>query len=138
MMFRVFRVAKDKLPTAKKIVESEEFKMQGYKLVTAQSLGMAGEVQYLYVEGDDAFFKKIFDKLTYFVAGLDNLPPELAGKISEMSEKEKAQYKEGKFVAIPSKLKELDELKGAEAAEVADKIKKQDERAQEGLGFIFS
>ncbi len=111
MTFKVFKVAKDKLPTAKKIVESEEFKMQGYKLVTAQSLGMAGEVQYLYVEGDEAFFKKIFDKLTYFTTQSET---------------------------VPSQLKELEELKEKEAAEVADKIKKQDEQAQEGLGFIFS
>lgn len=137
-MFKVFRVAKDKLSLAKNIVESEEFKNQGYKLITAQSLGLEGENQYLYVEGDEEFFKKVFDKLTHFVVGLDNLPHELASKISEMSAEEKAQYEEGKFVAVPSKLKELEELKGEEAAEVAEKLRKQDEQAQEGLGFIFS
>lgn len=110
-MFKVFKVAKDKLPVAQKIVMSEEFKNEGYKLVTAQSLGLAGDVQYLYVEGDDAFFKKISDKLTYFTT---------------------------KFETAPSQLKELDELKEKEAEEVAEKIRKQDENAQEGLGFIFS
>lgn len=109
--FRVFLVSKEKLPIAQKIAGSEEFKMQGYKLVTAQSLGLPGEVQYLYVEGDDAFFKRIFDKLTYFTTQSET---------------------------VPSQLKELDELKGAEAEQVAEKIKKQDEQAQEGLGFIFS
>lgn len=110
-MFRVFRVAKEKLPLAKRIAESEEFKMQGYKLVTAQSLGLEGEEHYLYVDGDEAFFKKVSDRLTYFTT-----KPE----------------------SEPSKLKELEELKEKEAAEVSEKMKKQDECAQEGLGFIFS
>lgn len=111
-MFRVFRVAKEKLPIAKKIAESEEFKNQGYKLVTAQSLGLEGEEQYLYVEGDGEFFKKISERLTYFVAS--------------------------KFETEQSRLKELDELKAEEAEKIAEKIKKQDEQAQEGLGFIFN
>lgn len=111
-MFRVFRVAKEKPPIAQKVVGSEEFKNQGYKLVTARSLGLAGEEQYLYVEGDEEFFKKISERLTYFVAS--------------------------KFETEQSKLKELEELEEKAAAEVAEKIKKQDEQAQEGLGFIFS
>ena len=62
-MIRVFEVPGIKMDAVKALVKDDLFARNGYELRNEKGLGLDGEKFYLYVDGDDAFWTQVDEKI---------------------------------------------------------------------------
>lgn len=64
MAVKIYEIPKEELGKVKSLLEAPEkeeanaFARQGYKLISAKSLGIETESNYLYIDASDEFFEK--------------------------------------------------------------------------------
>jgi len=133
-MYAIFSVEKGDIGKADEILKDNIVSRQSIVVRDASALGIDSEDRYILIEGNEdaikraeELFKGIEEKLAEEKIE-DVLEKEVEKELTEASE-EKAE--EASKKEIGRKLPEKD------ASEIYDKIKKEEENAAEGVGFIF-
>ena len=145
-MYVIFSVEKDNIGKADEILKDNIVSRQSIVIRDASALGIDNENRYILIEGNEDAIKKAEElfkdagKQSEKEATNEGLHKEAGKKVSEeegvAEEKiektaEKLEKAEKLFKEVGKKVSE------EEAAKIYDKIKKEEENAAEGVGFIF-